>query len=231
MLRGKYVILSIDFDYFVDADNITRTMNFPDGHEGFSDSLCSFIWSNYYPQLNKIGIKNREYENLINYAKRTKAVKEGKVVSFESHKEIYNLVEQNNVGDNCHIFNIDYHHDMYFISHNNTAVDCGNWGRVLKEKYPNFKLSWIACDDSEKELITGDFVDCDEVLTLDEMLESLSPEDVDVVFMCRSDMWTPPHLDKYYKNLEMELRKMQLLQEREVIENGQRYPVFKQFDI
>ena len=216
MLNGNYVILSIDFDYFVNADYETRITSFPDGHENFSPDLQKFIWDSYYPDMQKIDIKENELNRVIEYAKGTYAIKKGLVFSFESHKELYDLIKNANM-EKCHVFNIDFHHDMYSIPHGESKVDCGNWGTVLKEENPNFKLSWIACDDSDKSALGVDEVDCYEIIDLDTLLENTPAECIDVVFICRSNMWTPPHLDKYYKDLEMQLRGKQILEEREVL--------------
>lgn len=219
MLNGNYVILSIDFDYFVNADYETRSTSFPDGHEGFSPQIQKIIWDRYYPDMFNIDIKTDELRKTVDYCKGTYAFKKGLVFSFESHKELYDLIKKNKM-EKCHVFNIDFHHDMYSVPHRSEcSVDCGNWGSVLKEENPDFKLSWIACDDSDRSALGVEEVDCHEIIDLDTLLENTPAECIDVIFICRSDMWTPPHLDKWYKEMELELRKQQILEEREVTVN------------
>lgn len=220
MLNGNYVILSIDFDYFVNASGKYRNLLFPDGHDDLSENLQKIVWDRYYPKIEEIGVKTEEFNRLIEYCKKTKAYRHrftAAVQSYESHKWLYDLVCCHQIADKSHIFNIDFHHDMFCMPHTDSRVDCGNWGRVLKEENPNFKLTWIADNDSQREDITGEQVDCYEIWDFEDLMQNLDPADVDVIFMCRSNMWSPPHLDKYYKELELQILGEQQLEEREVL--------------
>ena len=120
-------------------------------------------------------------------------------ISFaESHKEIYPHLEailENDPNDTLEIVNVDFHHDMYHYG--GDTLNCGNWARLITEKYPErVKYVWVGREDSETELITGDIVEMSP-LTLKEVLEG----DFDYLFVCRSDAWSPPHLDEHFKEL------------------------------
>ena len=88
--------------------------------------------------------------------------------------------------EDLYIVNIDHHHDAFGIG---DELNCGNWVNKVVEKYPNTKVEWIGNPDSVK-------VECDAVTSIS--LDSIKEADFDIVYLCRSGIWSPPHLDKQF---------------------------------
>ena len=72
-------ILSIDFDYFIDASIEVRNECFPDGHDNFSPEITKFVWEGRYEfhdNLKDIGLiadydKMCEYFGLYRFNRQT----------------------------------------------------------------------------------------------------------------------------------------------------------------
>lgn len=199
-------ILSIDWDYFINATDVQRYMLFPDGgNENISYELQDFIWNSRYanPKLKTIGVLKNDYELihdmlrkftakcLLNSSENTEAL------CTVSHKCIYYFIMQRTDKDEeFEVYNVDFHHDMYCYKTREQEVNCGNWVNCLIEQRPNTQYYWIKREDSDDEVIGGYKVPC-EVKTLEEIKDL----DFDYVFICRSDCWSPPHLDNYFETL------------------------------
>lgn len=210
-------LLSIDFDFFVNASIDTRNICFPDGDETLTPNIQKMLWDLRYPDIKSIDIRQEEFNRLLELLPYSPAIEAGNVYSFESHAELYDVVKRNNLTSKpLHIFNLDFHHDMYCMSHSpNKVVDCGNWGRVLKEEHPDVTLTWVKCNDSDVKVIGDDIVDCYEMMSFKEFIKGIPMQKFQTIFLCRSDMWTPPHLDKYYTELEKVVIGKRVLEQRE----------------
>ena len=199
-------ILSIDWDYFINATAEQRLLLFPDGgNENISYDLQDFIWSSRYtdPKLNKIGILKNDYKEVNKvldkfirrylYSKAANPHRE--VLVTVSHKWIYDfIVQRTNEDEKFEVYNLDFHHDMYDLRTSEEEVNCGNWVNCLQKVRPNMKYHWIPREDSEIHILGGDTVPC-EMRTLKD-IEDLR---FDYVFICRSDCWSPPHLDTFFE--------------------------------
>ena len=187
-------VLSMDWDYFIDADGETRLMHFPDvPSENYSQSLQNIIWMNRYADdetLAKIGCKQHVASAFLKAMKNVPFV-----VVAESLACIYQFV----VGKmrECHrkrvnLLNIDFHSDWRRDTEN---VDCGNWLSMLMAQYKG-TYRWLRWEDS--------YLDSRIPKTLEHYtsevraLREISRTAWDVLFICRSDMWSPPHLDEYF---------------------------------
>ena len=182
-------ILSIDFDYFVDTSIETRNMFFPDGNDNLSATLNRFIWDRCYDfckELKDIGV-TKEYDTMSNFLS---TLKNGRLLVADSHKEIEKFFSEIKPDEELEIINIDFHHDMFVTGGNN--LDCGNWLRFLVDLKPDAKITWIRREDSDTDSFFGEFpyhhtTDISEV-----------QGEFDLVFLCFSSPWTPPHLyDKF----------------------------------
>jgi hypothetical protein len=81
-------------------------------------------------------------------------------------------------------------------------MDCGNWVKFLLDKYPDTRLKWIT-----RELSTycyGFSNDDIKKMNIEYDFSSIENQTFDAIFLCRSDTWLPPHLDKYFDELANE---------------------------
>lgn len=182
-------LLSIDFDYFVDADEIMRTLNFPDGNDSYPKQLNNFIWDNcirFCPDISKIGVI-KDYDFMCEFLKNHKHLSSDRVIATDSHREIEKffdkVVKPNEPLDLVHI---DYHHDIFVTGGN--KLDCGNWLRFLMDLKPDTNVLWVRREDSDTTSFFGDFPYPD---TTD--ITKVQGE-FDYIFLCFSSPWTPPHL-------------------------------------
>lgn len=184
-------ILSIDFDYFVDTDMETRLMCFPDGHDNFTPDLTKFIWDRRYEfhdNLKDIGLIP-DYDIMCEFLKNLKL---RRAMMADSHKEIKEFFSEIKPDEELELINIDFHHDMYITGGN--ELDCGNWLRFLVDLKPDAKITWVAREDSDIDSLCGEFP---YYITTD--ITEVQGE-FDLVFLCFSSPWTPPHLfDAYLK--------------------------------
>jgi len=190
-------ILSIDWDYFIEVTDNQRACLFPDGgNEKLLKSVQNFIWCSRYAstdKLRKISVDIDEINNLLSLIERYKKDNTQFCV-YDSHKKIKRLIEHDH---SVNVFNIDFHHDCCEFSDD---VDCGNWARLLNFR----KLYWIRREDSQDDV--GPFVDYKykAIHNLMDNLQELA-DGIDYVFICRSPMWMPPHLDSYFESMVLDI--------------------------
>lgn len=188
-------VLSIDFDFFqlVDKDTI-RTM-YPDGLD-LDSSLTEFTWSSYYRPSNsvenKVKIDSESLDNLktiLNNQDKTLPV-----MIANSHKHIYKFILDNKKDcTKLDLVNIDMHHDMF---NDNKNLDCGNWIKHIIEKFDKYNLTWIANKISKEVYGMGK-----EFSIIKTDFKEIENDSFDIIFICRSDTWLPPHLDEHFDNL------------------------------
>ena len=108
-----------------------------------------------------------------------------------SHKEIIELISDSIAlalcdGISIEVDNVDFHHDRF---DNGSNLNCGNWVLWLDDLV-DLKYRWVSRKDSER----GE--------ELCEIGISDLREDYDYIFLCKSDVWSPPHLDKKFNELQ-----------------------------
>ena len=188
-------VLSIDFDYFIDTDLYTRNHKFPNGEDNMPKDKLIEEWNTSYenfPELRGIDVIPSFYP-LVELVKKSKGVK---YVS-ESHgdiKEIFPLIKSE---EDLFLTHVDFHHDAYITGGND--IDCANWLRVLMEEREKClgktEVLWCKRNDSEVQSLLGDFpYPMTDDLPLD--------KDYDVIFICFSPEWTPPHLYNKFELLK-----------------------------
>lgn len=198
-------VLSIDFDYFQNTKKEQISL-FPDGVDN-STFISEIIWGDHYAtygdELNSIGIMEDELEAL----KRLlmKQSKRAKVMICNSHKHIFDFVfKYIKKEENIQLVNIDMHHDMI---NDNKKLDCGNWISFMikaqQERKAKLSFEWIANPISLdvygiEDLFQINFKDKSPVLPSIKAIENNS---YDLIFLCRSDIWLPPHLDCYFTEI------------------------------
>lgn len=188
-------VLSIDWDYFISANMSERAVLFPDGGaEEVSEYVQDMIWMGRYvdPRLEKIGVEKQaisDIKRILRKADRGRT----KYMIADSHKHIYDFILDNKHSwdDNILVANIDFHHDVY--GKGSTELHCGNWMIHLMNKYGSKGIyRWIARKDS-------DFISYPRLNTVVENFSSIEGDEFDLVYICRSGMWSPPHLDEEFK--------------------------------
>lgn len=198
----EFKVMSIDFDYFqkIDDGDILRKC-YPDGLD-LKTELSTLVWAPYYenPQtkdlLQSVGIMEDEFGKIKELIKNQS--KFTTFVATNSHVEIYSIINQlMDISDakRLDVTNIDMHHDMV---NGNKTLDCGNWISFLKKKYPNTSVHWIS-NPISKEMygMTDVCYDMIDTSIGDDVLQ----KQYDLVFLARSDNWTPPHLDSRFNEL------------------------------
>ncbi len=89
------------------------------------------------------------------------------------------------------------HHDFF---NDNEKVDCGNWISHIFNEYgrENIYFKWIANPISLD--VYGFTSEEKSIINAATSLEDICDEKYDYIFLCRSDNWLPPHLDReFYK--------------------------------
>lgn len=187
-------VLSIDWDYFVNASCDDRLVYFPDGgNENMCEMLQNIVWGSRYmdKHLKNFGVCDIEFIKKV-LLKNSSNANKIKVCVRDSHKEAYPFItsKRKSLRD-VEIYNIDFHHDVYDF---NRGVDCGNWALRCFEMGAN--VFWLGREDSDDKAVKYD----------KGVLSRISEDDIlkqefTHIFLCRSSMWSPPHLDKYFIEL------------------------------
>lgn len=184
-------ILSIDFDYFIDTDLDTRNNHFPDGSDNIDPEVLAKQWEDHYkayPQLKDIGVI-KSYNELVEHIRKGDYYLEDNKFIADSHGEIYNILKNIPEHESIEIVNVDFHHDYYhYFSHDND-LNCGNWVRKLYENRNDAKITWCKRSDSDIRTLDGQFPH-----TITDNITSLLDREYDIIFLCLSPEWTPPHL-------------------------------------
>ena len=183
-------VLSVDWDYFINASAQERAEHFPDvPDEGYSKSLQDVIWTSRYSEDNyllSIGV-DPLVERLAADIKYIPYV-----VIADSHRWMYQFTVrmlQEKKEEELHIFNIDFHSDC---RDDLDKLDCGNWYSHLMSKYHGF-FFWLGRKDSyivKKPRKLRFQTDYNQA--------GIASVQWDMLFVCRSDMWSPPHLDNEF---------------------------------
>jgi len=206
-------VLSIDWDYFIKVSMDVRMNCFPDGGTGnINPNVQSIIWASLYKhkELSKVKIDIAELINLKVLLNHSVDYYDTKVIVAESHEHIYKAVHRmirNN--QSIELYNIDFHHDTYGTD--GTDVDCGNWQRILiDEDISDSQYTWIKRPESDDTLYTLDTCKITDIN---------SDVPFDLVFLCRSNMWSPPHLDIPFIALTRYIRSLTSKGKLDIIEN------------
>lgn len=211
MIKQPFKVLSIDFDYFQCVSPSVIVNNYPDGHD-LSTKVSTFVWQSLY------GNKS-DHDNLLDVTINKEELQLAKHIILgqknpytpcyvcNSHVNIYNAIKttfeavQGTLGkdgfSSIHIYNVDMHHDMF---NDNPKLDCGNWVSHVAKDFPNVGITWIA-NPISKEMYGFDETDKPAFDLIENSLKKYKDMQFDLVFLCRSDIWSAPHLDKYFNHL------------------------------
>lgn len=185
-------ILSIDWDYFINCSISDRASLFPDGgNENLGTAMSTYVWATRYgysDQIEKIKARTADIDKLKKIIDKNKDVYI--YISADSHVHLGEFLlhpdmEEKIKDKGLFIVNIDHHHDMFGIG---DELNCGNWLNKVTEKFPGTVVKWIRNEDSDTSGFKGE--------------DSTNIEDADdtydVIYICRSFIWSPPHLDKEF---------------------------------
>ena len=199
MEERRFRILSIDFDFFQWPERDVLRY-YPDGID-VSTKLSTIVWAGYYTEAAKesgiqdVRFDQENFDELLKLLKKQRYATPAMICN--SHRYIYDFVHEcvPRLDTPISIVNVDMHHDMF---NDCEEVDCGNWVGHLKNEYQDMKLYWITKPVSLEaygitEMAEKEFKD--KVLY---DLSTIMDTRFDMVFLCRSDPWLPPHLDKYF---------------------------------
>lgn len=201
---NKMRLLSIDYDYFQKV-SVDIVREYPLGYDTPTD-ISLYVWNEQYqdyPELSSVKVMRDELET----AKQilTRQNPNVPVMIANSHKDVYDFIHSRVKTDSpLEIVNVDMHHDMFNdhdATSDNPILDCGNWISFLLEEYKCHAL-WLPNPISRK--IYGIDKESLGETILDKLpvsLKELENEQFDLVFLCRSDIWTPPHLDDGFSEL------------------------------
>lgn len=193
-------ILSLDWDYYVAATMSERISMFPDGGtENLEKELEVLIWMSCYAD----SIANKKYRNpnaklLADIQVDEKSISDTlsvlsayrksdtDLIVRASHKDIVEVVPETS---DVTVINVDFHHDCYNFG--NVDYDSGNWGALLLKQKKIKSLHWVKREDSDTENIKTNIQIHIGLNNIRRLLET----GIDVIFLCMSPVWTPPHLD------------------------------------
>jgi hypothetical protein len=196
-------VLSIDWDYYINASNDIRNEWFPNIPEDIlTEEERTELWEPYYKKYNikTIDLLRDELDKTKNII-RNNINNNKNIIKMvnESHRYIYCIINQilsESREKSITVFNIDHHHDMYQYHKYDEKVNCSNWVTILKEELENnFEYYWIKREDSEEYSLAGK-IECN-ICTIDDISDKV----FDIIFLCKSGAWSPPHLDSQYKEL------------------------------
>lgn len=189
-------VLSIDFDYFLRANDPKAWRYYPDSGCEFNPEIQKVIWITQYASaiahgddLTKLfGLDNEALQKLEDFLRNKCTAK--KYLIAESHSCAHKFIKDisREAGKPVEVFNIDHHSDTY----TDGELNCGNWLKLLLKK--NIVTSAIWCRDIEKQ---DPYMD-ERVQRMDDLDACLNSGPFDAVFLCRSGGWVPPHLDNKF---------------------------------
>lgn len=201
MSDNLFRVLSVDFDFF---QNVTKNQlrNYPDGID-LPTKTTEIIWSIKYAEdkyrQEKDNVRNVKlyktlYKQLLTILRKQNP--EIPVLFANSHIHTYDFIAENHDNRKIELYNIDFHHD---IINDNPKLDCGNWIKFLIDNYPVHKAYWITRKQSVK--IYGFTQKEIEQMHISFDFSRIKDLKFDAVSICRSDTWTPPHLDCHFDEI------------------------------
>lgn len=196
---SRLKVLSIDFDFFQDVDAHTMRYYYPDGVD-LPTNLSTIVWGSKYSKRYKFSDKISSVKINTNLFAQMLTILDNQdadtpVLIAQSHVSIYNFIHKHMEGhDGVSIVNVDMHHDIF---NDNPEVDCGNWLYHIAHDIPNTKINWITREVS---------LECYGIIPEDNLkaefnFDKIQNASFDIIFLCRSDAWTPPHLDDWFTRM------------------------------
>lgn len=196
-------VLSIDWDYFVNADDSFRIMNFPDGNNRLSAELQNMIWSTKYAgnaELEKIGILEEHLSDVVGHIAKACFKKKSPLRSANTeHCGILRTIAETTTGK-IEVYNVDFHSDAYKLR-KEEEPHCGNWLTYLHRRKKIKRAVWIR-NENHYTIPKEEYGEQHETPAWLEIsdISIIRNMNFDVVFICHSPAWSPPHLDQIFIN-------------------------------
>lgn len=182
-------VLSVDFDYFVNVTPPQRNEFFPDSGVEMSPDLNHVTWLSSYalPHKKKYG----KLTSISVFTDELLAVRDiiasqhpDAFMLADSHRHAYDFICER-ADEDVELYNVDFHHDTL---EDDRDVHCGNWlARLIQEGIVT-KAYWCSRPDSDRNRSIVEEIP----------FHQLPRSGYDLIYVCRSSWWTPPHLDKYF---------------------------------
>lgn len=201
-----FKVLSIDFDYFQEVTEDTVKKYYPDGCD-LPSKITSVVWS---PKYNKL---YKGYSDIAFMKLNEQLFKQAKQILMEQDTNTPCIIEQSHIKiwdaitsevpiskeNKLQLVHIDFHHDFINDNEKQGIVDCGNWVYHATHLY-TAQLLWFTRSESLKcyGMEPGEIPCFTDDLS---RIIGCGPW-FDMIFICRSDPWTPPHLDKRFDELK-----------------------------
>lgn len=198
-------VLSIDFDYFQDVLPSTVRRYYPDGIDMPTD-ISSMIWSSHYNKywegcqaIQDVYIDLPLLIDMKNILKMQR--EETECVINQSHFGIWReITDRCPFGGSVMVAHVDFHHDFVNGNEEFGYVDCGNWMWWLTKKYDASPVWFTRSSALELYQCGTDEIPC-HIDDLSHLRHVSRFYDFDLIYLCRSDQWIPPHLDKFFDEL------------------------------
>lgn len=200
--NGTVNILSIDWDYFFLTTKYERRILVARGNENWAPNITESMWAAKYAEWFGFIEKTKTDKDAINKIENVIwNTQWKKVMIANSHKHCYKFVNDCAKDKPFNICNIDYHHDIY-TSDKEEEIDCQNWLFKLHENNENLQsATWIKREDSEDYYDPEYPEDTKYHLNTTTDLNYINSISWDYLFICRSPLWSFPHLDNEFTNV------------------------------
>lgn len=208
---NKNIVLSIDWDFFINATDKERIRLFPCNDMCYDPGDIFDEWEEMYEEnedeLYDIDIKEKEYNYIFDKLKELLIDNPNtKVIIADSHKHIYKYIKkiQKELVSNLKIINIDFHHDCY----SSDKVGCESWVYHLIQEQTVSNFVWI-CDKTsgfDAEIPDDDFdLELEDLYEIESYLDR--NEKCSLIFICRSSIYSPPHLNGCFDKMVNMIKK------------------------
>lgn len=185
-------ILSVDYDYLQNV-TVNQIKLYPDGIDMTLDESLK-AWESSISKLKYSYLINsimNDYEKLFFIANIIAANSPALMKESYTHKDIYDFIIKNTTPDDTlNLYHLDMHHDAI---NNNNELDCGNWCSFLNKErhlnlywYPNpVSIDMYGLGNEFLPYVHNDLYDIKAIK-------------FDMIFLCMSPCWVPPHLYNEY---------------------------------
>ena len=216
-------ILSLDWDYFIDATDTERFMMFPDGgNENRNNKLAEFLWTSRYSDyiaqktfnskvklLTDFNAEEKLMDDVVVFVKKWRKPDTAITVALR-HMDIDK--HMTGIASPVSVINVDFHHDCYIHSRSRD-YNSSNWAAIFLAGNVIDNYCWVRKEDSDDvfSIIKGEgeppILDGKNITVSTDILkvEFVDGKGIDKIFLCLSPPWSPPHLDSHFKSFISQL--------------------------
>jgi len=214
----EYNILSIDYDFFIKC-NANLHYKFDESTED------NMLWHKIYKNLKCLKmcskLRNKDIKFIVEFINKNLC---NDIYIADDHGHIYDLIldkinyDEDKDNFKLNVINIDFHDDCYPSIFSETILNCASWLSILSERlnyndYTNINNTWVGHEDSYNFL---DSVYIDKFKT---NIKSIKNVKYDLIFICKSSKYVPPHLDYGFISMIEGINKNKIFIEKFVMQN------------